>query len=142
MDTNSTTSREETPQSDQATPQMFHEPVDELFRAAAQSAFLKSPELRTVCTIYDWHGGLNDAEGISKGVWLGEQGGPNKPIDSVVGTAKAMLTAFAHVVTEMMEQVGAMENHAVSLSEEILKLESRLAELKKVASDEPKSKES
>lgn len=62
----------------------FDQAASERMRAAALEAMAAHPELRAVAVVFDYHGGLNDAD-VIRGVWLGEDGPVTRP-DAVVGS--------------------------------------------------------
>ena len=51
----------------------FDEALCQKFRQLTNDCFNRHPELRSVVVVFDYNGGLNDAQ-VAKGLWLGENG--------------------------------------------------------------------
>ncbi len=80
------------------TPTMFHERLEEKFRRTMEEALAEELEvLRSVCVVFDYAGPLNDADGITKVIWLGPNGQVTNP-SSIIGSAGNTLTAAAFML--------------------------------------------
>jgi hypothetical protein len=124
MTTNQTNS--EIPADDEQQKLMFDENLNQVFREACQSAFLKVPELRSVVVVFDYYRNLNDMEGISKGLWLHAEGGKSKPADSVVGSLGATLQAAAHILDEQMQLYTVLTNQLTEVSRALMEKQNEL----------------
>lgn len=77
---------------------MFHQRLEEKFRATMEEALAEELEvLRAVCVVFDYEEPLNDADGITKVIWLGPNGQVNNPA-SIIGSAGNTLTAAAFML--------------------------------------------
>jgi hypothetical protein len=77
---------------------MFDKQLVELFRPVITEAFLAHVDvLRSVIISFDYHGPLNDTEGINKGVWLGPDGAQTDPA-GIIGSAGVTLQAAATIL--------------------------------------------
>lgn len=101
-------------------PALFDEKLNEIFRGASDKAFMQVPELRSVIVIYDYFKNLNDAENISKGMWLHTDGHKDhKPADSIVGSMGVTLQAFAHILDELMQLHNSLSKQLLDMSKEV-----------------------
>ena len=77
---------------------MFDKQLVELFRPVITEAFLVHVDvLRSIVVSFDYHGPLNDTEGINKGVWLGPDGAQTDPA-GIIGSAGVTLQASATIL--------------------------------------------
>jgi hypothetical protein len=77
---------------------MFDTQLVELFRPVINDAFIHHGDvLRSVVISFDYHGPLNDTEGINKGVWLGPEGAQTTPA-GIIGSAGVTLQAAATIL--------------------------------------------
>jgi len=124
MTTNQT--KPEIPSDDEQQKLMFDENLNQVFREACQSAFLKVPELRSVVVVFDYYRNLNDMDGISKGLWLHAEGGSVKPADSVAGSLGATLQAAAHILDEQMQLYVTLTNQLTEVSKALMEKRNEL----------------
>src|SRR5690606_31951338 len=83
---------------------MFDAHLIELLRPTIATCFQQHADvLRSVIVVFDYYGGLNDAPGLQKGMWLGPYG-PVTTADGIVGSAKNLLETF-HVVLDRAGQL-------------------------------------
>jgi hypothetical protein len=83
---------------DSETPKMFHQRLEEKFRCTMEEALAEELEvLRSVCVVFDYAEPLNDADGITKVIWLGPNGQVTAP-SSIIGSAGNTLTAAAFML--------------------------------------------
>jgi len=125
----STTQKPETPSDDEQEKLMFDEQLNQIFREACQSAFLKVPELRSAVVVFDFYRSLNDMDGISKGLWLAAEGGAIKTADSVTGSLGAMLQAAAHILDEQMQLYSTISVQLTEVSKSLLEKQRELKAL-------------
>lgn len=109
---------------------MFDERLNARFRDASHISFLDVPELRSIVVIYDYYRNLNDLPNVSKGLWLSAEGGPVKPIDSVMGSYGAILQSAAHILNELFQRHAELQQLLTELSKQILEKQKELTELK------------
>jgi len=77
---------------------MFDKRLEEKFRKTMEEALAEELDvLRAVCVIFDYEEPLNDADGITKVIWLGPDGQVSKP-SSIIGSAGNTLTAAAFML--------------------------------------------
>jgi len=126
----STTPKTETPSDEEQEKLMFDEQLNQIFREACQSAFLKVPELRSAVVVFDFYRSLNDMDGISKGLWLSADGGKIKSADSVTGSLGATLQAAAHILDEQMQLYQTISVQLTEVSKALLERQHELEALK------------
>jgi hypothetical protein len=109
---------------------MFDERLNARFRDTAHISFLDVPELRSIVVIYDYYRNLNDLPNVSKGLWLSAEGGPVKPIDSMMGSYGAVIQSAAHILNDLFQRHAELQTSLTELSKQILEKQKQLAELK------------
>ncbi len=109
---------------------MFDEKLNARFRDAAHVSFLDVPELRSIVVIYDYYRNLNDLPNVSKGLWLSAEGGPVKPIDSMMGSYGAVIQSAAHILNDLFQRHAELQVSLTELSKQILEKQKELADLK------------
>jgi len=109
---------------------MFDERLNARFREASHQAFLDVPELRSIVVIYDYYRDLNDMPDVSKGLWLSAEGGPVKPIDSMMGSYGAVIQSAAHILNDLFQRHAELQISLTELSKQILEKQKELAALK------------
>jgi hypothetical protein len=107
------------PQPPPPPPMTFDKKLDEIFKTAANSAFLTVPELRSVVVLYDYYDNLNDAQ-VSKGVWLHTTGGKDKPADSLIGSMGAVVQGLAHIVDECLQRKMTLQAELTALTAQLV----------------------
>ncbi len=110
-------------------PLMFDEKLNSIMRDASHLAFLSVPELRSVVVVYDYYRDLNDTPNVSKGLWLSDNGGAQKSIDSIVGSLGALLQSTAHVLDQLFQHHTHLNNQLVEISKQILEKKQELEQL-------------
>lgn len=108
---------------------MFDERLNARFREAAHLSFLNVPELRSIVVIYDYYRNLNDLPNVSKGLWLSAEGGPVKPIDSMMGSYGAVIQSAAHILNDLFQRHAELQLSLTELSKQILEKQKELAGL-------------
>ena len=108
----------------------YDEKLNQIFREASHDAFLRVPELRSIVVVYDYFRDLNDAENISKGMWLHTNGGSEKPADSISGSIGATLAALFHMIDDQMQQHMYLTQELTALTKQIVDKKKELEELK------------
>lgn len=109
---------------------MFDERLNARFREASHQAFLDVPELRSIVVIYDYYRDLNDMPDVSKGLWLSAEGGPVKPIDSMMGSYGAVIQSAAHILNDLFQRHAELQISLTELSKQILEKQKELTALK------------
>ena len=95
-------------------PRTFEERTLQAFRETADRMFLDVPELRGVVVTFDWYGALNDAPGVSKGLWLTANHNQKSP-DATLGALGVLIQNTAHVLDEAMKQHAALVSETTRL---------------------------
>ena len=108
----------------------FDEKLNQMFRETSFDSFLKVPELRSVIVVFDYFRNLNDAEGISKGLWLHTSGNKDKPADSISGSIGATLAALFHMIDEQMQQHIYLTQELTELTKQVVAKKKELENLK------------
>ena len=108
----------------------FDEKLNQIFREASHDGFLRVPELRSVVVVYDYFRDLNDAQNISKGMWLHTSGESSKPSDAISGRIGATLAALFHMIDEQMQQHMYLTRELTELTKQIVAKKKELEELK------------
>ena len=108
----------------------FDEKLNQIFREASHDAFLRVPELRSVVVVYDYFKDLNDADNISKGMWLHTSGNKDKPADSISGSIGATLAALFHMIDEQMQQHMYLTQELTNLTKQVVARKQELEGLK------------
>ena len=115
----------ETEMTEEQLKMFFDEKLTKMSKDLAQEAFLKVPELRSFIVVYDYYRNLNDADGITKGLWLHRDGKADKPVDSILGSTGAMIQALAHMLDDLMRKHAEVLQQLTQASQEILDLKTR-----------------
>lgn len=76
----------------------YNDRVAAEIRARVNEMLAADPDLRSVLVVFDWKGALNDARGVIKGLWAGEDGGVPADPAAVFGTAQNTIGALAEVM--------------------------------------------
>ena len=98
------------PPEEQKTQVPFDTAILEKFKATVNQALAEHPELRSVAVVFDFEGGLNDAQ-VNKGLWVGRDGPviqPNAIFGSIKNVQMMVETMFDRSVVltqDMKEQV-------------------------------------
>jgi len=100
---------------------MFFDRLNEIFRQAAHSAFLATPELRSVVISYDYFGALNEAPEVKKGIWLHHSGQTQKPADAIVGSFDVMLLNASQIMAELVATRDRLVTECTEASKRLMK---------------------
>jgi hypothetical protein len=100
-------------------PGMFDAQLIQLFHTAAAAAFLRHGDvLRSVGLVLDYHGGLNNTEGIKKGLWLGPQGQVSDPA-AVIGSMQQTLVLWGEISSRALQITGNAQDMLAAVLREI-----------------------
>lgn len=103
--------------------QMFDAHLVEMFRPTVAQAFVEHGDvLRSVVVSFDYYGALNDADGLSKGMWLGPFGQVNTP-DGIVGSAKVMVDALSVILNRAQQMIALLEQQMLDIQKQRLAAE-------------------
>lgn len=102
--------------------QTFDRRAEAEFRKAAAAAFAACPELRSVGVVFDFYGRLNDAAGVSHGVWLDDAGGPPRAGDAVMGSVFATLRHLGRQMEAAVDLAVALRDDVTALTAEAVRL--------------------
>jgi len=111
---------------------MFDSQLVELFMPTINEAFAEHADvLRSVVVSFDFYGPLNDTEGISKGIWLGSEGGQTDP-SGIIGSAGVTLQAAATILDRGFQLLGGVREE---LEKTLKELKERKEELEQVKAE-------
>lgn len=108
-------------------PKTFHEEAAELFQRVSQTLLNTHPEVRSVVSIFDYDGDLNNAK-ITNAVWVGR--GPNGLVDSpeaIIGSAYQTLKLLGAILERSRMTLQAREWQILDVSKRLLELETKIA---------------
>ena len=94
-------------------------------RRAAEAVLADHLELRSVAVSLDFSGALNDARGVSRGLWIGEDG-PVTGLDAVIGSAQVTLEMLREQYARGEALVAQLRDEAQVLGTELAERKGRL----------------
>lgn len=111
-------------ENDKSKPRPFDEELVRKFQAACQDAFLDHPELRSVAIVFDYMGGLNDAE-ISKGIWVSEDGAV-KTLEGIHGSLQQLMRMMETMFVRASALSEQMREQATVIGQELVRRKQEL----------------
>ena len=124
------------------TAKMFHQRLEEKFRRTMEEALVEELEvLRSVCVVFDYEEPLNDADGITKVIWLGPNGQVTTP-SSIIGSAGNTLTAAAFMLDRAFTVLESVKKETEKTFQEYRDLLEKFDKLEEDLDRQKMSKES
>ena len=124
------------------TAKMFHQRLEEKFRRTMEEALVEELEvLRSVCVVFDYEEPLNDADGITKVIWLGPNGQVTTP-SSIIGSAGNTLTAAAFMLDRAFTVLESVKKETEKTFQEYRDLLEKFDKLEEDLDRQKTSKES
>jgi len=116
---------------------LFDEKLNALFRPVANTAFTAVDELRSVVIVYDFYDKLNDAPGVSKGLWLSADGNDPRPPDAIVGSMLNTLQCVAHMLDDAFHLCEEKKQELVEVSRQLLEKRKELSDAERSTAGAP-----
>ena len=111
---------------------MFDTQIVELVRPTVEEVFIQHGDVvRSVYVGIDYHGPLNDTDGINKGLWLGPEGAQTSPA-GIIGSAHVLLHGAATIIDRGFTLLGGVKEN---LAETLQELHERKQELEQVKAE-------